>query len=344
MALSLPSVGGESAADRLRAQRFAIGRVRVEWLDMFVVAATLVAALVRLPTLAAKGFWYDELISVNIARVPVGTILRARFTFGAPADLVDRLYTNNPPLHLLLIHAALRISPNEAIVRLPFALAGIATVPVAFQLLLHLFDRTTAALGASLLAVSPLHIAYSQEARPTAFFVFLSLLSLLYLMRALDGEGGRNWVLFAVVASINCWTSYFALTLVLPTLAAVAEVKLAGGLRHPLPVGGLRGLWQPGLAFGAVALSVLPLLPDLLMTADRNQVEAGDSAARLGAVIPLALAAVAGLLHPYPGAILVLVPAGALTIIGIWTFIRRPDRRGSIVAVWIVVPCLSRCW
>jgi len=76
------------------------------------------------------------------------------------------------------------------------------------------------------------------------------------------------------------------------------------------------------------------------MTADRNQVEAGDSAARLGAVIPLALAAVAGLLHPYPGAILVLVPAGALTIIGIWTFIRRPERRGSIVAVWIVVPCL----
>ena len=112
-----------------------------------------------MPTLGAKGFWYDELISVGIAQESIGTILRARLSIDASQALIDRLYTNNPPLHLLLIHGMLQMSPSEAVVRFPFALAGIATVPLAFVVLSRLFSRTVGIFSAALLAMSPLHIA-----------------------------------------------------------------------------------------------------------------------------------------------------------------------------------------
>jgi mannosyltransferase len=339
MSLSLPSVGDRPVDARVGERRVAIGRVALDWENLLVAVATVVAALLRLPTLAAKGFWYDELISVNIAREPVGAILRARLGFNAAPDLVDRLYTNNPPLHLLLIHATLRISPDEAFVRLPFTLAGIATVPVAYHVLLRLFDRGPALLSTALLAVSPLHIAYSQEARPSVFLVLFSLLSLLYLLRALDGDDNRNWVLFALVTAINCWTSYFALTFFLPTLACVAAVQLARSPRHPFPKDGPRTLWKPALAFAAVVVAVVPLFPDLLMTGDRNQVQAGDSAIRLVLAIPLALAAVAGMMDPLPGSSWTILPVLLPTLIGLWVLFRRPNRRGAIVAVWLVIPC-----
>jgi hypothetical protein len=87
--------------------------------------------------------------------------------------------------------------------------------------------------------------------------------------RALDGEDRRNWLAFAAIAAINCWTSYFALTLVLPALAVVTAIKLAGSWRRPFPRDGWRTLRAPALAFGAVPtlMRKLPLHLSLAMHA-----------------------------------------------------------------------------
>jgi 4-amino-4-deoxy-L-arabinose transferase-like glycosyltransferase len=263
---------------KVRNSTLAAARARIgdrPW-PLVVFAATVVAAILRLPTLGRRSLWYDELISALIAKEPLEDILRARLHLGADPALVDRLYTNNPPLHLVLLHAMRWISTDDAALRLPFALAGIATVPVAYLVLKRLFDTTVAAAATVLLALSPIHIAYSQEARPTAFLTLFALGMLLFLLRAAESNRAREWVWMAVCGVLAVWTSYFALTLVLPALGLVCVLLLGRDLRGSPWRTWWRRLVPAVLAFGAVVISAAPLVPDLRYIARLNDVATPD--------------------------------------------------------------------
>ncbi len=223
-----------------------------------VVFATILGAVLRLPTLGAKSLWYDELISISIARNSASTILRARLRFDAGADLIDRLFTNNPPLHLLLIHAVRTVSTAEAAMRLPFALAGVATIPIAFAVLKRLLGFRAAAFGAFLLVISPLHISYSQEARPTVLLVLFSLTGLLFLLRAVDSGRRADWICFVLFALLNVWSSYFAAIAIFPTFAAIWLILIVSQRRRLPEVPLAPSIRAAILAGAAIVLGSLP--------------------------------------------------------------------------------------
>ena len=127
---------------------------------LFIALMTMLAALVRLPTLGRKSLWYDELISISVASHSVSTILSARLRVGASDAVVDQLFTNNPPLHLLLIHVVRFVSTSETAMRLPFAISGVVAMPVAFLVIQRLLGIRSAIAGTLLFAISPLHISY----------------------------------------------------------------------------------------------------------------------------------------------------------------------------------------
>ncbi len=80
---------------------------------------------------------------------------------------------NTPPLWYLIAWVDSRVlGDGEVALRLPSALAGIATVPVAWLIGSELAGRRAAVLAAALVAVNPLFVWYSQEARAYALFVF----------------------------------------------------------------------------------------------------------------------------------------------------------------------------
>ncbi len=68
------------------------------------------------------------------------------------------------------MHGVLQVfGDSEVALRLPSAVAGICTIPLLGLLTEEITkSRTTAAIAALLLAVNPLHLWYSQEARPYA--------------------------------------------------------------------------------------------------------------------------------------------------------------------------------
>jgi 4-amino-4-deoxy-L-arabinose transferase-like glycosyltransferase len=318
--------------------RAAIDFIRVHHWQLLVVVATIAAALVRLPTLGSQALWDDELISVNIAKEPISEILRARLHIGADRALVDRLYTNNPPLHLLLIHAMRAVSTSDGAARLPFALAGIGAIPVAFLVLRMLVGVRAAGLAALLLSLSQVNIVYSQEARPSSLLLFFSMCALLFLIRALNDNRRLDWSLFAFFLLLDCWSSYFALILVLPTLAVIAGVRLLGTWRDSGGVRPPKLLLPSGAAFAVVCAGCLPLVPDVLYVAQQNDV----SGVKLGLVQFLLAVNVESILLVAPNLGTLdnatrFIPH-LLTLIGLTQLVVR--RRASYVPAfcWIVVP------
>ncbi len=220
------SAGGQSRVAR---------QLRAWWP---LAALTLLAAVLRLSTLDEQSFWYDE------AFTPLH-VLHPSLT----ATLRSVVHTENtPPLWYLIAWADSRVlGTGEVALRLPSALAGIATVPVAWAIGRELegpSSRSAAIVCAALVAVNPLFVWYSQEARAYGLFVFTAALAMLCFLRARREPTPRRMAAFALTGALALLTHYFAVFLLmamalwlvcdrrtrraaLPALGALALVGLA---------------------------------------------------------------------------------------------------------------------
>ena len=119
------------------------------------------------------------------------------------------------------------------------AAAGIATVPVAYAAARELAGRRAGLIAALLVAVSPMLVWYSQEARSYALLVLLSTASLWLMARARSWPAAGRLVGWAIVAALALWTHYFALFVVAPEallLMALRGVPLRRRLAGPVLV------------------------------------------------------------------------------------------------------------
>jgi 4-amino-4-deoxy-L-arabinose transferase-like glycosyltransferase len=160
------------------------------------------AALLRLYALSAESFWFDEAYSVWVARHSVGWHI---------ALSTQRIF---PPLYYLCLHFWLALGDSEFAVRSLSVLVGLLSVAAIYLLARQLSDERVGLFSALLLAISPLHIWYSQEARMYILVVALSLCSAYFMLLSL--RQGRIWHWFAYVLSTALLMNahYFAVFLV----------------------------------------------------------------------------------------------------------------------------------
>ena len=146
------------------------------WLT--VVPITILALAIRTAWLGAKSLWVDEAASVYFARQAFPAIL-------------FRLCDPHPPGYYALLKVLLALDQSEFSVRLPSAVAGTLAIPLLYAAGRGLGAALgvpgslgrTAALACLLLAVAPLHVWYSQEARMYALVTALGLLSVCFALR-----------------------------------------------------------------------------------------------------------------------------------------------------------------
>jgi mannosyltransferase len=207
-----------------------------------LAALTLLAAALRLSTLDLQSFWYDEAFTpVHVLHASLWATLRS----------VSHT-ENTPPLWYMLAWADARVlGTGEVALRLPSALAGIATVPVAWAIGRELGGANTrrvAAMCAALVAVNPLFVWYSQEARAYALFVLMGALAMLCFLRARRDPTPRRMAAFAVSGALVLLTHYFAVFLLIPmalwllyerrtrraALPAIAALVVVGAALLPL--------------------------------------------------------------------------------------------------------------
>src|SRR5262249_8334985 len=90
--------------------------------------------------------------------------------------------------------------------RLPSVIFGVATIPVAFIIARRLFDFPTAVYTALLLAISPLHVYYSQEARMYALLLLLIGVAIAFFARVLEGSRAAPWGGYAAACVLAFYT------------------------------------------------------------------------------------------------------------------------------------------
>jgi mannosyltransferase len=164
---------------------------------------TAVAAALRFHSLAAKSFWFDEGVSVAIARLDWYNFARILWRREA-----------NMSLYYLLLHFWLRFGGSEFFVRSLSVFVAIAAVPVIYLLGRRLFDRQVGLVAAALLAVNAYHVQYSQDARSYSLMVLLCLLSSLYFLKCLSEPSRRNRAAYIVSSVLAVYAQFFSLLLV----------------------------------------------------------------------------------------------------------------------------------
>lgn len=291
----------------------------------------LLAALVRLGTLSHQSFWLDEGYTERLIHMSLGSMLRE----------IPRT-ESTPPLYYLLAWAWARaFGFGEFGLRSLSALAGIATVALAYALGFKLAGRRAAALTGLLVSVSPLLVWFSQEARAYALATLLGTLSLLCLIGYREGGRGRGrgrWLGgWAVSAALGLATHYFVAFLV-----AAELVWLVAGARRPrapsAPAPGTRELALACVFVVAVAGALVPLALAQRGTGHADYIASGALSTRVAQVPKQFLIGYAS-----PGQKLTGPLAALLALIGVVLVMPGVRARGRATPLVVTLSCALAC-
>jgi mannosyltransferase len=179
--------------------------VRARSQTFWIVAGlTVLAATLRFATLGVQAYHHDEIVTAS-------RVLRDGFWHAMEAVGFSE---SAPPLYYALAWVWTQLTgTGEVGLRSISALAGVATVPVVYLLGAELRGRRAGIVAAALVAVNPMLLWYSQEARSYALLVLLTAAAALYFVRALDRPtaGRGNLTLWGVFSALALATHYFAI-------------------------------------------------------------------------------------------------------------------------------------
>ncbi len=173
---------------------------------LILLAIVALAAVLRGYHLGYKSMWLDEL---NYARSAFGngTLLGP---FGL--SILD-----HPPVYLFITRLVMFIGRDDWLMRIVPFLSSVAAVAALWALARTMFGPLTGLLAAFVLAITPMHIAYSQEAHSYGVYGLLSILTLWFLYRAAQAEAGpvsgrwrRVWLPFVLLATLNMYVHYYS--------------------------------------------------------------------------------------------------------------------------------------
>ncbi len=214
---------------------------------LLLLLILIVGALLRVYTLGLESFYFDEAYSVWAARHSSNWLV---------ALSTERIF---PPLYYLLLHFWLVLGESEFAVRLLSVALGVVSIVAIYTLAKQLFDTRAGLLSAWLLAISPLHLWFSQEARMYMLVFTLSLCSASLLLLALRQGRRWQWAAYVLTTALAMNTHYFTLFLALFENAYVLYLLL----RRRLPVGFLQRWVLIQLAVAALsAIGLSGILSD----------------------------------------------------------------------------------
>jgi uncharacterized membrane protein len=116
-----------------------------------------------------------------------------------------------PVLYFILVRFwAQCFGGSIAVLRSLSAVFGVLCLPAFYWLCLELFrSRTVASMGMALMAVSPFHVLYSQEARSYSLWTLMILLSSALLLRSLRQPKPIHWLLYALSIAMGIYSHLF---------------------------------------------------------------------------------------------------------------------------------------
>lgn len=191
-----------------------------------------IAAVVRLIHLN-QSLWLDEAISLQAAR---------HLPF---LDLITKYSVSDfhPPGYLIILWGWIKIfGSSEIWVRIPSVIFGILTVFVIYVFVKKTISSNVALLTALLLAINPLHVYYSQEARMYAFAAFAVSLNVYFFIKLLRREK-YSFISFSLSSVLVFSADYLAM-LIFPAQLIYLFLNRLKNFKE----------WFVGLVIGALPL------------------------------------------------------------------------------------------
>jgi mannosyltransferase len=204
-----------------------------------------------------------------------------------------------PPLSFLVHHTFLSaLGSSEWALRLPSALAGLAGIAVVFFAGARMFGKEAAAMSALILAIHPLHLSMSTDARPYAMAVVFASGAVWAFSELLRSDRWVACIAWSLCAAGLLYAQFVFVPLLAAQAAAYAILRQRG---HAMP----RPAGKLFAAVGAAAALSLPLVPQIR----------ADLARRSSLIWPIEVGPVAGLADLFPPAPVVAAAAIVLAIV-----------------------------
>ncbi len=255
--------------------------------------------MLRFVGIGHQGFWFDE----------GNTALLVHFSPGKMLGLIPQS-ESTPPLYYCVAWAWARVfGYGEAGLRSLSALAGAATVPVAYGAARKLISERAGVIAAALTACNPFLIWYSQEARSYSLLVFLTALALLAFAYARAQPTRAVLIAWVLASAAALATHYYAILAIVPQ----AVWLLFAHWRR-------RAVQVALAAVAACGLSLIPLALSQNSTGNAGWIAKIPLGPRLGQIIPHFLIGTGAPAYD------VLEPlAAAMAVVGLVLLIARGD-------------------
>lgn len=164
-----------------------------------LVALTCLAAGLRFTRLN-ESFWLDEVYSMAYRQASLRSIVSGAW----------------PPLYRSLMMGWLNLfGTDEAVSRIPSAIAGVLAVPLMYVFGVQTLGRAAGLIAAVLMTLSAHQLQYAQEARYYAVLLLFVLTTSISYVQVRRG-GGKRWAIaYAASAVAAVETHYFAVFTIL---------------------------------------------------------------------------------------------------------------------------------
>ncbi|MEO0455009.1 MAG: glycosyltransferase family 39 protein [Cyanobacteria bacterium P01_A01_bin.114] len=203
-------------------------------LYILIITAVLLGGLFRLVNLGGKVYWHDETYTALYATghsnleassalfdgqlktvadvLPFQTVTPGR-GLGATIRQLAANDAQHPPLYYLAVRLVMYgIGDPVLATRLVAAIAGILLIPAVYWLSLELFSSpVTASISAALIAVSPFHYLYAQEAREYSLWALAIALTSIALFKALRKNSLLGWLTYAAAMTASLYVCVLTL-------------------------------------------------------------------------------------------------------------------------------------
>jgi uncharacterized membrane protein len=205
---------------------------------LLIILVLILGVFFRVTNLDRKVYWFDE------------TYTSLRISGHQERELIEEVYNNEPiavrdllkyqqltsdrnaedvlkslakedpqhsPLYYLLTHFWVRWFGNSiAVVRSLGALVSLFAFPAMYWLAWELFGSTTvASMAMAILAASPFHILYAQEARPYGMWTVTILLSSAAFLRAIRLKTIISWFVYSLSLFLGFYTFLYTVLVAL---------------------------------------------------------------------------------------------------------------------------------
>ncbi|TEU15322.1 MAG: hypothetical protein E3J21_13510 [Anaerolineales bacterium] len=226
---------------------------------VLILSLIILAFALRLHQLDAKSIWFDESHSLNRASLDLLSIASGKQIWG------DRVVqdTTHVPFYFFLLHFFIKLAgDSDFTLRFLSVIFGVLTVPLIHFMGKKLCHARVGLWAALLATFSPFYLWYSQEARMYTLLVFLGLLSVFCLLRAIDEDKVGWYATYALTATAMLYTSLFSFGLF--AFEGLVGLLAAWRLRR----------WSILAVFVIISLAFLPgLWPHLVWLGPQRQLE-----------------------------------------------------------------------